>query len=100
MEAFGLRLPNGGMAWIWENLGGIRIGSEQATALRPGISEPQTKKAMFAQQTITGRRTAAWNEPSIRKGENDWVTLMKVSYNKTVAKLLNFIRPVCFVISG
>jgi len=36
----------------------------------------------------------------IRKGENDWVTLMKVSYNKTVAKPLNFIRPICFVISG
>ena len=49
------------------------LSSEQATALRPGTgskvigascSNKVLEKVMFAQQTITGRRTAAWNEPT------------------------------------
>jgi len=47
----------------------IIVTLEQAPSSKViGASNKILKKAMFAQQTITGRRTAAWNEPSLQHG--------------------------------
>jgi len=45
----------------------IIVTVEQAPSSKViGASNEILKKAMFAQQTITGRRTAAWNEPRLK----------------------------------